>query len=346
MTKKLSIILTFDFAYSLEPFSLFDIGQNKNYFNEDQSDEDFMIDYQGHIEEELNDLLLLCQKDGAAIAAYFSLPFLEMLGKHDSKMLVKIKEAIKHGGLQLLGGTAHHGLSSIYSTELFKEEVKNHREALEKLFDTASMTFYNTENLYCNEITDTLLDLQFEAMFAGTIEWYLWKDKTKRVFHSTTDTKQKVLLLDHDQGESLFSENDRNVHFLQFGMAELKELGGIKSIVKKAQRKAELLSIEQQIAEAGETTVYNIKSPVMGSAHGLTLESFHGNALQNRSLKEFFALEEKIRKSKDKTLIKDWSRLGHIQYLLKMNKDEEQQVLPYDFYNYYMNILNDLSLKV
>ncbi|MCV9387593.1 hypothetical protein [Reichenbachiella ulvae] len=345
MTKKLSIILTFDFAHSLEPFSLFDIGQGKAYFNIDQSDENFMIDYQGYLENELDDLVALCKKDKLPISVYFSLPFLDMLEKHASRILTKLKEAIKQGSLSLLGGTANHGLSSIYSTTHFKEEIQHHTKRLEKLFGTKPESFYNTENLYCNEITETLLDLQFQSLFAGTIEWYLWKDKQKRVFHTTSDKSQKVFLLDNDEGASLFSENDRNTHFLQFGLEEMRRLGGIESIVKKATKKADLISLKEQVSETGDTTVYNIKAPVMGSTHGLTLESFHGNALQNRSLKEYFALEEKVRKSKDKGLIQDWARLGHIAYLLKMNKDEEQHILPYDFYNYYMNILNDLSLK-
>lgn len=345
MSKKLSIILTFDFTYPLTPFSLFDIGQYKNYFDEAKANEEFLSNYHHFVRQELNDLCVLADK-GMRMAAYFSAPFVEMLQQYDPAMISKLAELAQNRKLDLLGGPCHHSLASIYSKGHFNRELASHKALIEQTFQTVPQYCYNTENIYCNDIAEIITRQGFKGTFAGTISWYLWEDKNSRVFYNFPKRNLNLYLMDQDHGQSLFSDEHRHSHFIEFGLQELYELGGLDSIIRKAKAKADILPLSSHETDPRSTTTYNIKSPVMGSTHGLSMESFHGNALQTRCAREYYVLEEKVISSGDKKLLSDWSRLGHMHYLLQMSKDEHRHVLPYDQYNYYMNILNDLSLKL
>ncbi|RJE75723.1 hypothetical protein [Reichenbachiella sp. MSK19-1] len=346
MNKTLSLALIFDFTYSLESFTLFDIGHQKPYFKPIQSEENFMIAYQGQHRETLHEAVQLTTQDDTPISLYLSGSFITLMSKFDPETITLIKNALKQGKLSLLGGTYHHSLASIYSFKEFISDIKTHQKLLKSTFDYHTSYFYNTENIYCNDIADTLHELGYKGLFAGTIEWYLWKNKEMRLFHATNQPEQSVFLLDNDRGDSLFSDPDRHTHFLQFDPQTISSFGGLKSIVQKARQKAKILSLDEQVINTQDTTPYNIKSPVMGSVRGLSLESFHSNALQNRALKEYYKLEDPVKKTKDPDMLHDWASLGNIQYFLQMSKDEDQHLLPYDYYNIYMNILNDFTLRL
>ncbi|UXP30582.1 hypothetical protein N6H18_09470 [Reichenbachiella agarivorans] len=346
MNKELSLILTFDFAPVLAAFSLFDIGQNKPYFNTIKTEETFAIWYENTIKEELTQVISLCESQETPLAIYFSGDFLEMLQQHDLIMLQKLKTVVDSGFLTLLAGTYHNSASSIYSESHFLEEIDAHIKLLKTLFATKAKYFYNTENIYCTEITEILDKKGFKGTFAGTIEWYLGKDKNQRIFHAANHPKQKIFLLDTDEGTALFSDPDRNNHFLQFDAHLIKQLGGIKSIIFKARNKAALRSLAEQISQSSKTSAYNIKSPVISGTHHMSLESIHSNALQSRTLKQYYQLESAVQLSKDKKLKQVWSQLGNIEYIIQMSKDEHRNHLPYDFYNHFMNILNDLEIRL
>ncbi|PIB34179.1 hypothetical protein BFP72_01405 [Reichenbachiella sp. 5M10] len=345
MNKTLSIILTFDFAPAVTPYSLFDIGQNKKYYNQQLSDQEYMVAYESTIKVELKNILALCLTKSTPLAVYFSGTFLEMLQKNDPAMIKQIKAALASNHLELLGGTYHHSLASIYSSTHFDREIVLHQRLYATLLGYKAMHFYNTENLYCKEITDRVYQHGYRGIFAGTIDWYLWKDKNRRIFHAPEHPDLNVYLLDTDGGTALFSLPERTSHFIQFDSSQLTHYGGVQSIVHKAKTKAEILPLKEHAQTEPSLTPYHIKSPVMGSNRGLDTESLHSNSLQNRATKEYYKLEKAIVQTKNESLINDWKRLGHLAYILQMSKDENKHVIPYDFYNSYLNILNDMEIR-
>jgi alpha-amylase len=86
------------------------------------------------------------------------------------------------------------------------------------------------------------------------------------------------------------------------------------------------------------------------------LSAWLGNAIQNASIAELYKLEKYILKSKDENLIRDWRLLttsDHFYYMCTkwfsdgdVHKYFNPYDSPYDAYIIFMNVLNDVSLRL
>ncbi len=86
------------------------------------------------------------------------------------------------------------------------------------------------------------------------------------------------------------------------------------------------------------------------------LSAWRSNAIQHDALRALAELEPEVRKSRDETLLRDWRRLStsdHFYYMCtKWFQDGDVHAYfnpyesPYEAYIAYMNVLNDLRLRV
>jgi alpha-amylase len=86
------------------------------------------------------------------------------------------------------------------------------------------------------------------------------------------------------------------------------------------------------------------------------LSAWRGNDMQHSALNRIYALEDKVLKSSDEDLVNDWRRLqtsDHFYYMCtKWFNDGDVHAYfspyesPYDAYRYYMNVLQDLELRL
>lgn len=345
MMKSISISFIFDFSYTLPKFTIFEIGQGKPYIDYNTSNVNFKAQYRSFFKEQLEVLNVLCTDQGLNISVYFSGIFLEFLEEVDSEMVKKIRASVESGNLELLGGTYYHSLTSIYSKESFTDEASKHKEKLKTTFNAVPVHFYNTENIYYNELPQLLQKNGYVSTFGASIDWYLGKEKDKRIFNSKASDKFHVFLVDSDQGQNIFDRQEMSTHFLQLESHGIFELGGIRNIVAKAQSNAQIKALSHHDKQPEKLSTYIINNPVMGSSRGLTLASFQDNGLQRQALKQYYALEDSVNKSNNKELRQKWLQLGNINCFLNMSPDIDEEIKPYDIYNSYMNILNDLEIS-
>ena len=344
MRKFISITFTFDFSIRLSSFNLFDIGTDKDCFDNQKTIEDFTNQYNQTFKAQLNSIVT-ASKTGTPLSIYLSADFIQLLQEVDQYMLSGIKDAATAGNLELLGGLDRLNLSAVYSERQFVRSVVSHRDVMKSTFGVEPTTFYNIENIFFTRIGNILSENGFNKTFAGVIDWYLGSNLHERVFHLSTSEQFKVLLVDGDQTKALFHIPEIKQHFLQFNPTQIAALEGIESVISKTSAKGELVSIAKQMKDNSSSKSYNIKNPVMGSTHDLMLDSFNGNALQSQVLKQYYQLEEMLA-SDSKDTIKLWDKLGHSEYLHLMNVSETSDKQPYTIYNQLNNILTDLKLKL
>lgn len=343
MNKQVSISFIFDFAPSLAKFSIFEIGKAKPYLDTELSQKNFESKYNEFFKEQLTGLIHACNEKRGSTSAYFSGTFLEYLEASDSQMLQRLKDSVLDDNLSLLGGTYYHSLSSIYSKSIFINEVILHQEKLLAVFGKKPIHFYNTENIYFNDLANTICELGFTSTFGGSIDWYLGEAKDKRIFHSKDTDQLKILLVDSDDGKNIFDNEEMPVHFLQLESNGIAKLGGVKNIINKTASKAHITSIANQL-KSKDLKAYHVNNPIMGSSWGLTLSSFHDSALQQQAIKQFYKLEALVTKTENQELIQKWMALGNINFFLKMSTDLNEDSIAYDTYASFINILNDLEI--
>jgi alpha-amylase len=86
------------------------------------------------------------------------------------------------------------------------------------------------------------------------------------------------------------------------------------------------------------------------------LSAWLGNKMQHSAINEIYAMEMAVKRSKDKKLLEDWRRLltsDHFYYMCTkwfsdgdVHKYFNPYDSPYDSYVAYMNILNDLAVRI
>ena len=334
MNKLLSFILVYDWECPLSEFSFFDIGSGKPYFAEDET-ELFGDFYQGKVKSQLEDLI----NAGQPLSVYFSGPFLEQLVQIDPTIIKNLKSA-KH--IEMLGGTYHHSLTSLHSKSHFQREAQWHQKLIKKVFSRKTTSFLNTENFYFNDLTVQLADLGFKTTFASAIEWYLGEKQSQRIFHSRSKEDFQLLLVDQDKGDTLFHNPEVTNHFMQFDRRLLEEFGGWKAVLKKTQNIAKPTSLQEQLTKK-TSDIYNIRQPISCSYYGTDPDQLRDYPLQKSWLKQLYGLESSIIK-KSEALQKQWSQLGSIGVLKKLNPELDEN--SYDNYQSLINILSDLHLKL
>lgn len=338
MKKKTSFSLIFDWPGAMSKFSFLDIGNNRPYFDPDQK-EKFNAWYKSVGEK----TFLQITKHKTPVSLYFSGPFIEMWTEVNQKSIDNLRSAIAEGSVEILGGTYHHDFSSLYSIDLFVQQINWHSTLMKKTFDCEVKNFYNTENIYYNSLAQTLAKQGFQSCFTGAIDWYLGDNRNQRIFSSKDEKKFRLLLVSGDQGEAIFDQNDVTDHFVVMDYVQLQSYGGWIEVVRKVSGKTEIVPIGQ---EEKNLPIYSAKQPISGSYQGYDLETFTKHPLQKNWLGQLYDLAPDMLRQPE-TIQKTWASLGNREVLLQLNPNlqEPDSNTSYDTFHSLINILNDLQLK-
>ena len=117
----------------------------------------------------MNELLLkLCKKyKGFRCSFSISGVFLqqcEAFGDVGMQVLDSFQELAQTGQVEFISETFYHSLSFLYSKLEFCEQVKLHRELIQKYFGTNPEIFRHTELIYNNELASTVHQLGYRAI--------------------------------------------------------------------------------------------------------------------------------------------------------------------------------------
>lgn len=340
MSKSLSITLIFDWARPLVNFSLFDIGSKRGYYAEDEAQQ-----FDAWYQQQAYPALQQIADSQTPVSLYFSGTFVEMLSTRDAAMMKTLKAAVKKGQVELLGGTYHHSLSSLYDRSHFQREVHWHRALIQKKFGTVPSRFFNTANIYYNDLATTLKDLGFVSSFTGAIAWYLGEHKSERILSSKPEIDFDLLLMSSDQGQSLFHDNEIQHHFLHLEPAELMALGGWSELIRKTKNTATICTLEAQTAQAEKKSTYNVRQPISGDYGAYALDKLNTHPLQISWLKQLYELSTAIEVQSEE-IQKLWSGLSAVSILEKLNPDAGHEDTSYNTYQALINIFSNLQFRL
>lgn len=338
MSHSLSISIIYDWNCPLSEFSFFDVNSGKSYFPSNESDL-FLAAYNSGMDRQLKEIV----DSKKPVSIYFSGPFMEQLALHDSDIISAIK-ANKH--IELLGGTYHHSLVSLFSKKHFQKEVDWHKKLSKKCFGKKAHSFLNTNNVYFNDLAEQLANAGYHSTFTGAIDWHLGDKKDQRVFSSRNSENFKLMLTNSNSEAILFQNTKIENHFIQFSSQQLEAVGGWNELLRKTKNKADLVTLQEQLKGASSDT-YNIRQPISCSYGDLNLNQLQDYPLQQSWLKQLYGLESSLSK-KPEVLQKKWSRLGSIGVLKSLNPDLDRNndQNSYDVYQSLINIISDLHLKL
>jgi len=180
--------------YRLKRYQFFDIGKDRNYFNEEKN-----IQVLNKVAEKCyiptNALLLdLINKADGKFRIAFSLTgiVLEQLEAYAPHVLESFRSLVDTGCVEILNETYHHSLSFIYSKEEFRDQIKLHRKKIRNLFSYKPEVFRNTELIYNNELSDFISSLGHKGILTEGADHILGWRSPNFVYKAKTTNNMKL----------------------------------------------------------------------------------------------------------------------------------------------------------
>ncbi|MBU4031093.1 glycoside hydrolase family 57 protein [Patescibacteria group bacterium] len=378
--------------WRIKNFSIFDIGGNHSYFDEQRN-----LAYLDRIAKKsylpTNKILLdLIRETDGRFKVSFSISgtLLEQLEKYAPEVIKSFQDLVKTGRVELLAETYYHSLSYLYSKEEFKEQVNLHRNKFKKLFNYQPKVFRNTELMFSNEMAKFVQGMRYQGILAEGASHILGWRSPNFTYRVKTADKIRVLLRNFQLSDDIsfrFSTRDWAewpltaekftnwvnqvngngevvnlfMDYETFGEHQWEDTG-IFDFLRAFPHKvlehpdndfktpSEIIAAHQS---AGELDFHCVTS---WADTERDLSAWLGNSMQKKSLESIYALEKEILASGDQEMMEDWRKLqtsDHFYYMCTkwfadgdVHKYFNPYDSPYDCFISYMNIINDLKLRL
>ncbi|MBI5392085.1 alpha-amylase, partial [Candidatus Woesearchaeota archaeon] len=321
------------------------------------------------------------------IAFSFSGTVLEQMEQFSPAVLESFQKLIKTGRVEVLGETSHHSLAFLFSKEEFTEQVRAHRQQIQRLFNITPTVFRNTELIYNNAIAQYIEHLGYEGILAEGWDHYLQTRSPNQLYKPLGTKNIKVLLKNYKLSDDLafrFSQKDwkewpltaeKFVDWISTTPGEVINLfmdyetfgehqwedSGIFSFLRELPKL--LLEHYHTFSTPTETVRRFSAREFLDIPHYLSwadverdISAWTGNQLQQEALKQIYQLEKQIKAATNPELLEIWRKLqtsDHFYYMCTkwfadgdVHKYFNPYDSPYDAFMSYMNVLQDLKLRL
>lgn len=325
------IIYKFHFDRITKPLAFFDLGEDEAYFDEGLSRDYFTRDFKKNA---LPIFRKLISDKNAKISCYFSGVFLELLQEH-AAYLAEIKKLVKRGQIELLAGTYYHSLSSLFSASLFKIEVQKQVKMLVDIFDTMPIGFYNTANIYSNDLSELLGSLGFKAALVPKITWYQGDRGMDRIFQSVRKDISLVLV-----GDAYHIEEPQN-HLGVYGLDGMSN----NSLEILSDSKIKPVGFADSIEVKSKRGIYSLQDTVALDFNGQDISYLIGNALQKEYFRRVKELSLSAHSKKNQSLTELSLSLASANHFRSIGRFENENDRNRN-YRQLLNYLTDLGLRL
>jgi alpha-amylase len=362
--------------YRIRKYTIFDIGKNQDYFNDNSEtslNNKFIIDkVSAKCYLPTNKVLLeLLEKHPEFKFSFsFSGVFLEQLEEFAPEVLESFKKLIATGRVEILSETYYHSLAFLYSKGEFREQIKLHKELIERLFNVTPTVFRNTELSYSNEVAQVIEKMGYKGILAEGVDRNLKWRSPNFPYRAPGTSKIKVLLKNYKLSDDLafrFSErswkewpltvpkysqwvnaingNGQTLNLFMdyetFGEHQWED-SGIFEFLRHFP--GEILRHPDNDFKTPSEVIDSYDTVGTYDAPHLTswadverdLSAWLGNEIQHSSIKKVYDLGHKVLQTKDKELIHKWRKLqtsDHFYYMCTKwfeDGDVHKYFNPYD----------------
>ena len=370
--------------WRLKTYRFFQMGNDHNYLD-DFTNRAIMQKVARECYLPMNALLLsLIEEHKGAVRCSFSITgsAVEQFKAYAPEVLDSFKALAATGCVEFLGETYSHSLSSLYSVDEFKQEVKLHTAMLKEEFGVKPTAFRNTELIYSDDIAKAVEGMGFKTMLAEGARHILGWKSPNFVYTDANDNKLRLLLRNYKLSDDIafrFSNEGWDQwpltadKFAQWVAAEngdvvnlfmdyetfgehQKSSTGIFDFMK-ALPEALLATGEVEFATASEASKKLQPVAVLHCPYAMSwadeerdVTAWLGNDLQNEAFQKLYSLAPRIKKVKNKDFEYVWHFMqnsDHFYYMATKwfsDGDVHSYFNPYDSaYEAFINYMNVLA---
>ena len=378
--------------FRLRNYSVFDIGNNTNYFDEKKNKEIMQkVAEKCYLPTNKTMLDLINKHDGRFKISYsISGVALEQFEKYAPEVLDSFMDLNDTGCVEFLNETYHHSLSFLYSKEEFREQIRLHQKKIMALFSQKPKVFRNTELIFNNELANFIQNMGYKGILAEGADHVLGWRSPNFVYTAKTAPKLKMLLKNYKLSDDIafrFSNrgwkewpltvekyarwlNDANrngnlvnlfMDYETFGEHQWADTGIFdflrhlpEEILKHPDN--DFKTPSEAIRDYNPVAELDIHCPVSWADIERDTSAWDGNKMQQSAIEKIYFIEGMIKRSKNKKLIEIWRKLqtsDHFYYMCTkwfndgdVHKYFNPYENPYDAFITFMNILNDVNLRL
>ncbi len=303
---------------------------------------------------------------------------LEQAQHHRPDLITSFRELADTGCVEFLAMPYYASLASLYSPGEFAEQVAEHVELIEKLFDMRPTVLWNTGMLYSNAIAAQAYDMGMEGIMADGNRQMISNLHTNDLQCAPLIAATKTLVRNRRLSNDL-AINRVDPAWSEYPLSPYtfaswlhQQQGQVVSISMDYETLGErqpdstgifefwrtlipaILFNEDYFVTPGEavrsfhsTGTIDCPQPISCSTFGTTSQ-WNANVMQQEAIKKIYDLEGQVKASRDRDMIHVWRKLqsaDHFHYMEKSNGFTPYPS-PYDAYIYYMNALADLQVRV
>ncbi len=377
--------------YRIRRYQIFDIGRHHNYFDENKNKE-VLNKVIEKCYMPTNSLLLelINSMDGKFKVSFsFTGVVLEQLEAYAPHIIESFKALVDTGCVELLNETYYHSLSFIHSMKEFEKQIDLHKKKMNSLFGFRPKVFRNTELIYNNELSNFISRLGYDGILAEGADHIMgWR--SPNFVYKSKSSGIKLLLKNYRLSDDIaFRFGEKNwegypltadkfaqwinkingngnvvnlfMDYETFGEHQWADKGIFNFL--KALPPELLKHPDNDFVTPGEALsrykpVAELDVPNLVSWADIErdLSAWLGNNMQKEAVRQLHLLEDKIIKSGDDKLIKDWRILqssDHFYYMCTkwfadgdVHKYFNPFNSPYDAFISFMNIINDLNMRL
>jgi alpha-amylase len=390
--KKLCFYFQVHQPFRLRHYRFFDIGNSDQYFDEHKN-RSVMHKVAEKCYIPANNILLdLIREYGNRFKISFSISgtALDQFELYAPEVLKSFQELAKTDCVEFLSETYSHSLSSLISSEEFNRQVKDHAKKTEQLFGKKPTVFRNTELIYSDKIGELVSNMGFKTMLTEGADQILGWKSPNFLYCGAANPQLKLLLKNYRLSDDIafrFSQSDGNgtpltaekfvswlnaipandeiinlfMDYETFGEHQWKE-SGIFEFMRAlphhvfSSSNYSFVTPSEAANACQPIALLSMPNPVSWADEERDLSAWLGNDIQDDAFESLYRLENKINKTKNPDLLRDWRYLqtsDHFYYMCTkffadgdVHKYFNPYNSPYEAFINYMNVLSDFEERV
>lgn len=378
--------------HRLRPYSIFDIGDRHDYFDEDRNGQ-ICRSVAEKCYLPTNDLILqlIKETEGAFRLSYsISGVALEQFAAHAPEVIESFRALSETGAVEFLAETYYHSICYLYSRDEFVKQTKKHKREIESLFGQSPRMLRNTELMYDNALAQLAEDMGYTGVLSEGVDAILGWRSPNFVYRPVGTEKIKLLLRNYKLSDDIsfrFSARDWDqwpltadkfarwidaingvgyvvnlfMDYETFGEHQPEETGIFDFL---RQLPGEILkhpdnnfkTVTEAVTAYDAAAELDVPDVISWADAERDTSAWVGNTMQRNAAEQLFLLADKLKDCDDQQLLEDWRRLqtsDHFYYMCtKWLSDGDVHEYfnphesPYDASIAFMNVLNDLTLRV
>ncbi len=347
MKKAIVLYLHVHQPYRVRPYTIFDVGNDHNYFTGDDdrtSNERLLkkVAEKSYIPTNQHLLALLKAHPEFKLSLSITGVVLEQLELWAPEALRSFQALVETGRVEIVGETYHHSLAFFRSRAEFETQVGMHRDKVKKLFKQEPTAFRNTELAYNNDVARWADQAGYKVILAEgwdpVLEW-----RSPNYVYRPVYTDQIHLLMKNyrlsDDIAFRFSDRewsewpltaDKFVHWLSetgdattfnlfmdyetFGEHQWDESGifnFLKHLPGEWLKQADhgFMTVTEAGTSFEPSDQIDVPQTITWADNERDLSAWLGNDMQQEAIGALYGLQEPIMQTGDLALIEDWRRL-------------------------------------